>query len=337
MNDYTYFRLFANCILVKGALRSSICDIQRGLITLIPNDLHDLLTQNKNKSIEGIKEQYNLANQEIIEGYFNFLLEKELIFLCSKQDLKLFPDLNLAYDNPAQITNAILDFGIETHYDYLATFLQLENLGCKNLQMRFFSAVKMDKLFTILDCLENTRILSIELYIKYYQNITEETYLDLVKKYFRITKLTIHSSVQNKNLLSDFCNIFFTTEVILDSNHCGFISPNNFTANLPTFTEAQHHNTCLNRKISIDTNGEIKNCPSLPQSFGNIANTSLHEALLHKNFKDLWLINKDQIKVCQDCEFRYICTDCRAFITNPTDKFSKPSKCGYNPYTAEWE
>jgi radical SAM protein with 4Fe4S-binding SPASM domain len=75
----------------------------------------------------------------------------------------------------------------------------------------------------------------------------------------------------------------------------------------------------------------------LPQSYGNIATTSLQETLLQQNFKDLWYINKDQIKVCQDCEFRYLCTDCRAFITTPEDKFSKPSKCTYNPYTGEWQ
>ena len=43
-----------------------------------------------------------------------------------------------------------------------------------------------------------------------------------------------------------------------------------------------------------------------------------------------------KIHVCKDCEFRYICTDCRAYIEDPNDILSKPLKCGYNPYTAEW-
>lgn len=31
-----------------------------------------------------------------------------------------------------------------------------------------------------------------------------------------------------------------------------------------------------------------------------------------------------------------ICTDCRAYVEDPEDILSKPLKCGYNPYTAEW-
>jgi hypothetical protein len=55
------------------------------------------------------------------------------------------------------------------------------------------------------------------------------------------------------------------------------------------------------------------------------------EALEKPGFK------KDQIEVCKDCEFRYICTGCRAYLEDPEDIHSKPLKCGYNPYTCEWE
>lgn len=44
---------------------------------------------------------------------------------------------------------------------------------------------------------------------------------------------------------------------------------------------------------------------------------SLIKAIKAKGFKDLWAINKDKILVCQDCEFRYICTDCRAYLEMP--------------------
>lgn len=48
-------------------------------------------------------------------------------------------------------------------------------------------------------------------------------------------------------------------------------------------------------------------------------------------------ITKDKITGCKDCEFRYICTDCRAYIEEPEDIYSKPLKCGYDPNTGEWE
>lgn len=80
----------------------------------------------------------------------------------------------------------------------------------------------------------------------------------------------------------------------------------------------------------------------MPQNFGNIKDISLEEALHDKDFKKYWNLTKDKVEVCKDCEFQYICTDCRAY-TERTHKdesgldISKPLKCGYDPYTGEWE
>ncbi len=75
----------------------------------------------------------------------------------------------------------------------------------------------------------------------------------------------------------------------------------------------------------------------MPESFGNIRDTTLMEAIEKPGFKKYWNITKDQIAVCKDCEFRYICTDCRAYKEDPDDDYSKPLKCGYDPYTGVWE
>jgi hypothetical protein len=32
-----------------------------------------------------------------------------------------------------------------------------------------------------------------------------------------------------------------------------------------------------------------------------------------------------------------MCSDCRAYVENPNDLYSKPLKCGYDPYTTKWE
>jgi hypothetical protein len=45
---------------------------------------------------------------------------------------------------------------------------------------------------------------------------------------------------------------------------------------------------------------------------------------------------KDQIDVCIDCEYRYICTDCRAFNNDLDTKPKKPEKCEYDQYTGNW-
>jgi SPASM domain peptide maturase of grasp-with-spasm system len=103
------------------------------------------------------------------------------------------------------------------------------------------------------------------------------------------------------------------------------------------FTEALQFNTCLNRKISIDVAGDIRNCPSTPISYGNSQTMTLNQAVGKESFKKLWAINKDRVDVCKDCEFRYMCIDCRAHLSDPSNVFSKPAKCRYDPYNAMWE
>ncbi|GAB4204436.1 MAG: hypothetical protein Fur0023_12220 [Bacteroidia bacterium] len=88
---------------------------------------------------------------------------------------------------------------------------------------------------------------------------------------------------------------------------------------------------------SIDRNGNIKNCPTMDKSYGNIKNVPLFSAVVKKTFTKYWHINKDKISDCRVCEFRYICSDCRALISNPEDIYSKPSKCKYHPYTSTWD
>jgi SPASM domain peptide maturase of grasp-with-spasm system len=131
--------------------------------------------------------------------------------------------------------------------------------------------------------------------------------------------------------------IISTQESINSSASCGVVHPAYFTMNIPHYTESLAHNTCLNRKISIDIEGNIKNCPSMKESFGNIKDTTLEEAINKPGFKKYWNITKDQITKCKDCEFRHVCTDCRAYLENPDDMYSAPLKCGYDPYTCEWE
>lgn len=60
---------------------------------------------------------------------------------------------------------------------------------------------------------------------------------------------------------------------------CGKVSMNSFIVNFKMFTESQEYNSCLNRKISIDEEGFIRNCPSMTEHFGHISNASISELL----------------------------------------------------------
>jgi len=71
-------------------------------------------------------------------------------------------------------------------------------------------------------------------------------------------------------------------------------------------------------------------------SFGNACSTQLKSVVNDRQLVQIGSITKDQVAVCRDCEFRYVCTDCRAYTQDADDPYSKPAKCTYDPYTATW-
>ncbi|RST27564.1 grasp-with-spasm system SPASM domain peptide maturase [Chryseobacterium lacus] len=165
---------------------------------------------------------------------------------------------------------------------------------------------------------------------------------NIIKSNNKINRLIYFGCSENKH--EKYLNriISYVIDEIINEKNCGVISSNYFNSNLETYTLSINHNSCLHKKISIDAEGNIRNCPSMPQSFGNIKDTTLEEALEHPDLKKYWNLTKDHIEVCKDCEFRYICTDCRAYTERTHENSegldtSKPLKCGYNPYTGKWE
>jgi len=330
-------KLFACCIPVKGINRSVICDLQRGVFDFIPNILMEILVDFNGKTIDDIKNSFANQYHGIIDEYINFLEEKEYIFFTDKPEL--FPEMDLSWKHPSYITNAIIDFNIDSNFDVQDIFNQLSNLGCKAIQIRFLCKKEFKEIETILEKGKNLGFNSIDLIVKYQEEINYESLIFLISNY-NITNIIIHSSQKDEVIkVSPEENLYITysKQEVNSATHCGYVDPSYFISSIPMFTESLSFNSCLNRKISVDENGEIKNCPSMTFSYGNISNTSLYSVILKEKFKQYWTINKDQIAVCKGCEFRYMCTDCRAFISTEDDLFSKPSKCTYSPEKMTWE
>ncbi len=337
-NDKDYFLLFANCIPVKGAKRSIICDLQLNRYRFVPNLLFEIINNNRNKTLEQIKSKYDGDNVEGIDLFFNLLVKENWGFYTDTPNL--FPPLDLTWDSPLKVSNCIIDINDKSKFNVLSVIKQLIEINCEALQIRVFNETNIELLKKISDIISESSILCLEIIIRYSKSINPKDLLQLVSFNPRIRQITVFNSPQKKIISNTLLNLGFISYVedsVSDASHCGVVNNYYFDTNIQLFTESQKHNNCLNKKISIDTNGDIKNCPSMTTSFGNVQNTTLQEALNKKEFYKYWNINKDQIKVCKDCEFRYICTDCRAYTQNPSDIYSKPAKCSYNPYEATWD
>jgi radical SAM protein with 4Fe4S-binding SPASM domain len=97
------------------------------------------------------------------------------------------------------------------------------------------------------------------------------------------------------------------------------------------------YNTFFNKKVFINQNGEVYNQPGSQKSFGNINNKSILDISLKIQFQDQWLIKKDDIDVCKDCEYRYMCVDARIVKSRTDGSHFFPYECNYNPYICKWK
>jgi len=96
--------------------------------------------------------------------------------------------------------------------------------------------------------------------------------------------------------------------------------------------------TCWSGKITVSPSGDVYPCIfSRELPVGNVLHGSLGPVLAGESLQDLWSIDKAQIPVCRDCEFRYGCFDCRALAFKQTGELrSKPPECTYDPYSGVW-
>ncbi|SEC28682.1 SPASM domain peptide maturase, grasp-with-spasm system [Tenacibaculum sp. MAR_2009_124] len=341
LNLHKPFKLFSNCIPVKGANRSVICDLQRNILKLIPNDLFEILENQEGKSIDAIMKIYNNEYDDIIEEYFIFLLENDFIFFTNTTEW--FPKLEIKWDSESTVTNAILEVNKKTNYDLMKVVKELEELNCYHFEIRFYDKIDIEDINSFLTFLDtsNSTISSIDYIFPFYEGVTTSKINKDITQNKRVSSVRVFGSPANEIIPykieeNYFGKLIYTKKTLKNNSCCGTISETFFPVNMNTFMESKLYNSCLNRKISIDIDGKIRNCPSMEKSFGNIMNVKLKEVIKSKELTEKWAITKDQIETCKVCEFRYVCTDCRAYIEKPDDIYSKPLKCGYDPYSNEW-
>ena len=218
---------------------------------------------------------------------------------------------------------------------------QLEALGCKHIQYRFYSPLPFPELERLVTLTDGRKLLGIDIFLPYADDLADTKRLRaLCRRYPRLLTLVLTNAPEERreNVFEQLDNmgvLVYHRGVVDSPRCCGVVDRSFFHVSMASFTEALHFNSCLNRKISVDARGDIRNCPAMAESYGNTTGTSLREAHARSGFQDVWSVTKDRVAVCRDCEFRYICPDCRA-LTEQGDPLGKPVSCGYDPYTATW-
>ena len=325
------YLLFDCCKVISGYSRSMVLDVQRKNFYFIPNDLALYI------NADGvIKEEEN--SRELI----HFLVEEELAFKCDASILHQFISAkNSTWEYPAHVSNAIITCMVLDEEYLVGIAHQLtESLHCKYMEFRFIHPMSLAEIDAAATFISRLSLLGFSLCFCLKDiHLDKEQLANTLISYDRLFKTIVFNYPKEEAIdagRGNYGNVFFTDSSNLELS-CGIVSDVLFTIDNLHYYESLAHNSCLNRKLAIDADGNIKNCPSMTKSYGNIKNTKLIDVVNHPEFQKLWNIKKDDIHKCKDCEFRHICTDCRAFTEDPDNVYSQPLKCGYDPYTTEWQ
>lgn len=330
--------LYACCVPVEGVSRSIIYDLQRLDYIFIPNTLFEILDKYRGLTLQNIQNKYDIEHSEDIENYFNFLQTKEYLFYTDTPNL--FPKMGLEWDNPALIYTATLCIQKNAVYNLEYTLQNLLQLGCRHFLFVIEEVWDIADFTNLLLNIKNNYIFSLEINTQYNPCIIKEqwfTFISAVPQIFAINFYNApFSDFYKKNEQAQMGNIHFYTKDIPTQG----ISPNknHFTTNIAHFTESQTYNTFYNRTVCIDKNGYIKNGLHTDRIFGNIGVDEIDIIVKKDNFQQLWFSNKDNIAVCKDCEFRYMCTDsCIPVFDENAKVYKIDTLCDYNPYETVWK
>lgn len=343
-----YLLIYSDCVPIKGYNQSILCDFTRNKIVTFATSFFHLFEEFNSKTLSQIYNEFDEMSQKNVDSFVLFLLENN--FGQLEDNIDNFKKIDFTdWDTYGEIDNVIIDID-QIKHDFGSIIPQLNLLGCRYLQLRLYSNLyNLNEILEIVKMAEDTSIEGVEVLMKYNSVYSTKDYISFFENHFLISALYVFGYKRSKQVKTAFgykgkvmdrfiqSTVFFTDEVIISEKNCGIIDKSYFCVNnINDFIHNKNYNSCLNKKISIDKNGQIKNCPSLTISYGNIKDKEFN-SVVNQGFKKLWNINKDEIKVCKDCEYRYVCTDCRAYLEIPEDIYSKPLKCGYNPYINEWK
>lgn len=311
----SYFKLFTNCIPVYGSQNSLIYDFQRHSFYEITNQLFELLPHIEHYTLEEIKRNSESVYEAIMD-----LNKNELGFITESPEL--FPKLSSNWDIPQFISNVILEFKNEMPFDFHQLIKEIKSLHCHTIVIVFLENPSNLALSKLLEVLKNNEFYYAELWF-----LCKPTWLTIIKTIVFFNFISSILIFNSKRRIKKIRNTFI--KYYEYSSHLDFCKnePCPIFLDYMFYCESQEFNNCLNRKLAINQNGDIKNCLHLNNSYGNFKNSNILKVINSKEFQELWHISKNKIKICNCCEYRFACLDCRAFVEDISDPLSKPKLC----------
>jgi len=149
-------------------------------------------------------------------------------------------------------------------------------------------------------------------------------------------KIYLKKEIFSKNEIKKIMNIGF---IVIDSVCEDFcITEEEIEVDVFQYFYNQKFNPCWGNKIAIDINGDIKPCIWSNDILGNLKRDNIKDMIISGKFDYYWELTKEKFEVCNFCEFRCLCPDCRVITLKEAGYLTaKTSYCKYNPEKGKWE
>ena len=333
------FKIFSGCKVVTGFRRSIIYDLNRYEYHFIPNDLAEILLNLEGNTITEISALYDLSERDIIDSYFNFLIENELIFFIPKKSFTSFPEIENDWFYPGLISNTVIED--DGRHNWNVILRNLSDVQCRNIQIRFSTTENFVKFVDFFKKLDDNNLTSIEIFLPYTSDINKENIDIYFKDFPLITRYYVYNAPHSELYYSgsSISIAIYTNRILEDIKLPAKVTLESFSPEVYQFIEAQSHNLYYNKKTCIDKNGAIKAGLNTTITFGTIySGASLRYIYENvKEAKQFWDISRHKIIKCKDCEFRYMCVfDGEPIYDKRKRTYILNSNCGYDPTTAEF-
>ncbi|GIQ59311.1 hypothetical protein Flavo103_24470 [Flavobacterium collinsii] len=333
MNDKK-FKLFQCCVPVKGAKNGLIIDFQRKTLHKVPNQIIDLIEEYSEKNIYGLFTDFR-KSKAILKNYIRYFLSNELLIVS--ENTEDYPSLDRNFTKPYILDT--IGCEIDASFDFFEFLIKNESneLGVNALKL-ILKNNEINNLIKINALLETSKIKNVVIYLEYCKEKLSSI-KSLIIDNPRILQVVFYNcNTENESSLIEekFCYEKQSLEKIFYNISIEHAS--DFVLDIDIYHEALHHNLMFNRTVFIDAFGNIRKHFSDPKSYGKIIKNSIKKVITNEEFSAFWNITKDEIEICKDCEFRYVCPDGRIpqRVDSEKSNYKSNTHCNYDPYHSTW-
>tara|TARA_R110001592_G_scaffold357599_3_gene661141 strand:- start:237 stop:1334 length:1098 start_codon:yes stop_codon:yes gene_type:complete len=318
-----YFKLYANCILVKGSFNAIVYDLFLSRNYTLPLELALLIEELDKFTFDEVVSKHDDLKSEITL-FCDELVKIGYAEWFDKDELALYPPLSLEWDYPSSVTNLIIE---STDFKIIKKLIA------------FAEEFLTPAILIIYNEIVN------EAFLNFLQNELDKsviTHVEIVTPFLSVTDKELNRNVRLKTIWIKDNNL--PPENIEGKKVKPLDSKKYFKQDYPVFelfTESQKQNTYFNRKLYIGEKGEIQNGPECEETYGSINDIKnveeLKQIITTPEFQKYWFVHKELCDVCKDCEFRHMCVDNRLPYQRKNGSWYHKVECNYNPYISKWK